>query len=562
MRSSLHSAQGATGPDEEHDMAQVTIVGAGIAGLTAALRLLERGFSVTILEQNAFVGGKLGAHQSPIGSDYHEHSYHMYLNWYHNFWKIMEDINVRDRFVAQSTCNYLRRDRIGEIIELCDVGSVASALPNMFSGLTAPADMFLYAYSLVDLLGTPPRHAHLSHTSLYGFMNARPYMTRRAFELHGQTLAKAFACPTELTSTHSYRNFINYGFRSPSPMVWLLGGNTQENLFAPLVSHLHKIARQNGARLQLNILSKVTKLQLDHGRVRGLHIQQLDTSPSVDKVAQRIPTPSISREQPVDGAVILAVPPFALADLVDHEVFAHAPSLGNVRKLHCQPMASVDVYFRRKLANIPKGITILLDSPYQVTFLDTSQLWEPVRRGDVTSLDVVLSDYQVLAAYQTASDQQKLLEYVLGELKHYIEFCHDNSSVDPEKKNDDVDRARCYLQTNIDEPLFTNQVDSRHNRPGTTCSIPNLFIAGDYCRTVIDITTIEAAVVSGLMAAEAVRRQAGIGTEIPIRAPDTYPQLLLSAMKALGMPAAYATKAFTVMSEMMYAGYKEYFPND
>ena len=89
-----------------------------------------------------------------------------------------------------------------------------------------------------------------------------------------------------------------------------------------------------------------------------------------------------------------------------------------------------------------------------------------------------------------------------------------------------------------------------------------MFIAGDYCRTPIDITTIEAAVISGLMAAEAVRRQAGIGTEIPIKTPDTYPQLLLSAMKALGMPAAYATKALTVISEMMYAGYKEYFPND
>jgi hypothetical protein len=248
--------------------------------------------------------------------------------------------------------------------------------------------------------------------------------------------------------------------------------------------------------------------------------------------------------------------------LVDEQVFARAPSLANVRKLHCQPMASIDVYFRRRLDNIPSGITILLNSQFDATFLDNSQVWHPLCRSGVTFLDVVLSDFQVLAPYHTISDRKHLLEHVFRELRKYIEFSYDSSNIDPDKKDDDIDRARCYLQTNVNEPLFTNQVDSRSNRPETTCSIQNLFIAGDYCRTFIDVTTIEAAVVSGLMAAEMVRRQAGIGTEIAIKKPDTYPQLLLSATKALAMPAAYTAKAFTVMSEMMYAGYKEYFPND
>jgi NADPH-dependent 2,4-dienoyl-CoA reductase/sulfur reductase-like enzyme len=45
-------------------MPQVSIIGAGIAGLAAAFRLLQRGFDVSLLEQNSFLGGKLGAHQS------------------------------------------------------------------------------------------------------------------------------------------------------------------------------------------------------------------------------------------------------------------------------------------------------------------------------------------------------------------------------------------------------------------------------------------------------------------------------------------------------------------
>ncbi|MFM1874468.1 MAG: phytoene desaturase, partial [Bacteroidota bacterium] len=43
----------------------VAIVGAGIAGLAAALRLRKQGFEVTVFEANAYAGGKM----SQIRSD-------------------------------------------------------------------------------------------------------------------------------------------------------------------------------------------------------------------------------------------------------------------------------------------------------------------------------------------------------------------------------------------------------------------------------------------------------------------------------------------------------------
>jgi hypothetical protein len=565
----------------EHGMPSVTIIGAGIAGLTAALRLVERGFAVTLLEQNKFIGGKLSAHQSPPESDdwpqaghgessghdtlpdraatrdYHEHSYHMYLNWYHNFWKIVDEVGIRDHFKPQETCSYLRRNAAGApIVELRNVGSLETLWQNTFSGLVTPADMVVYGYSLIDLLGTPADDTQLGHTSVYAFMRARPYMTESALALHGQTLAKAFATPTDLTSNHSYRNFINYGYRLPTPMISLLQGDTQQYLLRPLLRHVAAAARTSGGSFRLRPLTQVTELLIEGGRVAGLMVRTPAMSPSLDHVSPPEAHPP-SCSEAVEGSVILAVPPAALSHLVSYQVFEHAPELARVRKLRSQPMASIDVYFKRRLPGIPSGITILLDSEFDLTFVDNSQIWgEPYRNGP-TFLNVVVSDFRTLVPYnRTVKGRERQMEHVFGELRRYMTFKYD-----PETKDDDIDRSRCYLQTNTGEQLFINEVGSWENRPATRCGLPNLFIAGDYCQTFIDVTTIEGAVVSGLMAAEAVRRLSSAGTAIePIR-PETYPQALLSAMKAFGTPTAYAAKAVSAASEVICSRYKQFFPN-
>lgn len=562
-------------------MPKATIVGAGIAGLSAALRLVERGFAVTVLEQNKFAGGKLSAHRSPPefddvpgldhpphaedqsrpdrphALDYHEHSYHMYLNWYHNFWQIVGEMGIAGHFRPYPTCSYLDRDRTtARPVELRNVGSVATVFENMFSGLTTPVDMAIYGCSLIDLLGTPSGHAQLGHTSVYAFMRSRAYMTKGALKCHGETLAKAFATPTDSTSSHSYRNFINYGFRLPDPMIRLLQGNTQECLMRPLLAHIAGRAREAGGSFRLRPLTEVARLLIEDGGVAGFEVRTPAVSPSLDPIHRSGPDPAPVPEA-VDGAVILAVPPAALGRLVSEQVFRYAPELARVRKLRSQPMASIDVYFKRRIANVPSGITVLMDSELELTFLDNSQAWGPPHADGPTFLNVVISDFRMIAPYsRTMQGRRHQMEEVFAELRRYLDFRHD-----PGGQDDDIDRERCYMQTNIGEQLFTNEVGSWENRPATTCGIPNLFIAGDYCRTFIDVTTIEGAVVSGLMAAEEVRRLARTGTAIePIR-PDVYPQAMLSAMKSLAMPSAYAAKALSVWSDVAWSGYKQLFPN-
>jgi protoporphyrinogen/coproporphyrinogen III oxidase len=50
-------------PRDDGASVRVIVVGAGISGLTAAWRLQQAGFEVTVLESEAHVGGKLSSFQ-------------------------------------------------------------------------------------------------------------------------------------------------------------------------------------------------------------------------------------------------------------------------------------------------------------------------------------------------------------------------------------------------------------------------------------------------------------------------------------------------------------------
>src|SRR5947209_617442 len=88
----------------------VTVAGGGIAGLTAALRLAERGYGVKLYEQKPVLGGNLASRRAAGGVHLDVYP-HMYGNWYHNFWRLLGDASGLEReqlFVPMSGVKQLR----------------------------------------------------------------------------------------------------------------------------------------------------------------------------------------------------------------------------------------------------------------------------------------------------------------------------------------------------------------------------------------------------------------------------------------------------------------------
>lgn len=122
--------------------------------------------------------------------------------------------------------------------------------------------------------------------------------------------------------------------------------------------------------------------------------------------------------------------------------------------------------------------------------------------GSISQLDAELEPSKI-------DHQDNAPARIIEVLRKYVNF-------DPTK---DIDWKRSYFRNQKDTPLFVNSVGSWEYRPETRLSrddrkgrtfermpsaIPNLYLAGDYCRSRIDVVSVEAALVTGINAARAI----------------------------------------------------------
>src|SRR5688572_11130058 len=74
----------------------VTVVGGGLAGLAAATVLAERGVAVTVVEKEAFLGGRAGAWTDQLadGTPFQmERGFHAFFRQYYNLRGLMRRVD-------------------------------------------------------------------------------------------------------------------------------------------------------------------------------------------------------------------------------------------------------------------------------------------------------------------------------------------------------------------------------------------------------------------------------------------------------------------------------------
>ncbi len=541
-------------------MRKVTIVGAGVAGMSAALRLLQRGFHVTLLEQDNFMGGMMRACHFPDenNGDRHEHSYHMLMNWYVNLWTIIDELGLRSKFSPSYAFYFLSKGQAAQP-KLLNVGSPLDLLRNVSSGAAPLPDMFLFMYSMIDLLSTPlHKDRFLDKYSVNGFMASRPYSTDRAAVLQQKVWETVWAIPSYNASAKSYKNFLKYGNFAPVPQIWLFNENKYDALIGPIEDKLKSF----GDQFVFKPLHYVIGMDVDKGgRVTALQVAKVATSPSIDPRGWHAPDVPAKPNLPplkIEGDLIMAVTPGALAGMINGPLFERNPSLGNVRKVHAAAMASVELHFKKGvwLKDIPKDVCVLMNAKYQMTFLDYSQHWP---NQTSTFLYVTVSDCEALMSVppeKRVGATRKNPGTLVLDLTHpstSIEFLLEQLQETLPFDVADVDLERTRLQTNSGEDLFANEVGSEDFRPGTVTAFSNLFLAGTFVKNYADVATIEGAVTSGLMAAEQVRARAGVMPPIEVKTAGYHHESLFTMLKVAWAPYAAGAKLWSMANDAVGA---------
>ena len=530
----------------------VAVLGGGVAGLSAAHELAERGYDVTVYEKKDMFGGKARSLSVPNTATAGrkdlpgEHGF----RFFPRFYKHLPDTMMRIPFPGNGSVfkNLINATRI----EVARAGKAplvltaripqdpqdwAVALHTTFTGIGVPDDEVLFFVDrlLVLLTSCPERRlAEYEKIPWWTFVGAetrsKEYQTLLAEGLTRSLVAMRAEDGSTRTVGYMLLQLL-FGLLTTGGFDRLLSGPTNEVWLNPWLSYL----KQRGVTMNAHVT--VQKFLAGSSGV---------TSVSVGRNGQ-------TQEVTADY-YIAAMPVEIMAGLVTDELKQLAPSLAALNQLPTRWMNGIQFYLSQDVP-LDYGHTLYADSPWALTSISQKQFWQQANLANYGDgrvaglLSVDISDWDAVgilvgkSATQCTADEIK--NEVWAELKAHLnvggaQVLRDESLLswflDP-----DIQFPNPSSATNA-EPLMINKAGTWQYRPEATTEIPNLFLASDYVRTYTDIACMEAANEAARRAVNGILAHSGSSAEPaalwPLQEPEFFkPMVEFDRMRfKLGLP--------------------------
>jgi uncharacterized protein with NAD-binding domain and iron-sulfur cluster len=511
-------------------MAQkVVVLGGGVAGLSAAHELVERGFDVEVFEALPIPGGK--ARSIPVpgsGTSGHkdlpgEHGFRFFPRFYAHVTDTMKripcghDRTVFDNLVDTTRVQLARFDRPPiELIsrsprELGDVRVLLGDLGLLYRGELGLShdDMAFFASRVWQIVTSchERRVNEYEKIDWWDFIDAEARSSAYQKLLgHGITRSLV-AAKADLASTKTIGDIfvqLLFDIVEPGPSSdRVLNGPTNDVWISPWLEYL--VAR--GVRYHLD--SRVTAISCAHGRIQDVTVRRNDR-------LQKVVGDYYVCALPVEDFVPLLTPGLLAAD----------PSLVNLRQLEQATawMNGIQVYLTEDV-DLAHGHTIYVDSPWALTSVSQEQFWKDVDLGQygngnvkgIISIDI--SDWNQKGLNGKSAkdcDLEELTWEVWEQLKRSLNHSGNEVLKDEHVYEWFLDpslQLREGAQDTNEEPLLVNLVGTWALRPEAVTRIPNLFLAADYVRTYTDLATMEAANEAARRAVNGILQAAGTSAE-------------------------------------------------
>ncbi|MFI6167685.1 FAD-dependent oxidoreductase [Nocardia sp. NPDC051052] len=490
---------------------RVAVLGGGVAGLTAAHELIERGFQVTIFERRAW-GGKARSIPVPgTGSGGRpdlpgEHGFRFFPGFYQHVPDTMRRIpfagnanGVWNNLVAVPEARFARRD--GDDFRLplgprARTGFTADSFRETLGAtisttLNMPATEGIYFANRLLVFNSScdaRRLGQWERTSWRDYVggNARSHEFRA---LLSRTLTSIMvAAKEDVASVRTIGTMGEQFLGNPAEigndggLDRVLNGPTNAVWIEPWLQRM----RELGVRFELGT------------EVRGLDVRDR-------RIAAARVVDSSGGERTVDADYfVVAMPAEQARALWSPDVLAVRPELATMDRLFSDWMNGIQFYLRRP-ADISRGHTAYIDAPWALTSINQNQVW--ARKftdfGDGTvqdCLSVDVSDWNTPGMLYGKPAKECTHDEIAREVWAQI-AAHLNDRGDVLR---DADLHSWHLDPGISwqegqhrnadaDPLLINTAGSWEFRPEPHGALENLFLAGDYVRTNVDLATMEGA---------------------------------------------------------------------